>query len=133
LDDFKEVILLDTHVLIWLVREPQKLSRTAAEAIRTSSDGIAVSAMTLWEVAYLAASGRLNVQGTVDAFVERMTSRVAIRPITTQIAVLASQFPPAYPRDPVDKLIGATALSEGIALVTMDKKIRASGALKTIW
>ncbi len=129
------MILLDTHVLIWLANEPAKLSRTATEAIRTSSQtgGLAISAITLWELAWLATHGRLDIAGTAEAFVERITSRTAIRPITVRVAVLANQFPAEYSGDPCDRLIGATALAEGAALVTKDAKIRASKQVKTVW
>lgn len=129
------MILLDTHVLIWLAREPGKLSRNAREAIRTSpeSGGLAVSAITLWEVAWLASHGRLHIHGALDAFVEKISSRTAVLPITTRVATLANQFGPNYPTDPADCLIGATALSEGLTLVTKDRSIRQSGAVRTIW
>jgi PIN domain nuclease of toxin-antitoxin system len=56
-----------------------------------------------------------------------------VKPITAEIAALATQFPDDYPKDPIDRLIGATARAEGIALVTGDEKIRSSPLLKTIW
>jgi PIN domain nuclease of toxin-antitoxin system len=135
LGDYEEVILLDTHALIWLASEPEKLSRKATEAIRNASEtgGIAVSAITLWELAWLATHRRLEIAGTVEAFVERIASRTAIRPITVKVAVLANQFPADYSGDPCDRLIGATAMAEGIPLVTKDAKIRASRQIKTIW
>ncbi len=133
--DYKEVILLDTHALIWLASEPARLSRGARAAIRRSSQagGLAVSAITLWELAWLATHGRLDVLGTVDAFVRKISSRTAIRPITVEIAVLASQLPEDYSGDPCDRLIGATALAEGIALVTKDRNIRSCKQIRTIW
>jgi PIN domain nuclease of toxin-antitoxin system len=129
------MILLDTHVLIWLAKDPTRLSKKASQAIRRAaiSDGIAISAMTVWELAFLAARGRVNPEGTVEAFVQNITARVAIQPITVQIAVIASQFPSNYPADPTDKLIGATALSEGMALVTADRNIQQSGIVRIIW
>jgi PIN domain nuclease of toxin-antitoxin system len=129
------MILLDTHVLIWTLRDPAKLSKPAADAIRTASDdgGLAISAITLWELAWLATHGRLTFSGTVDDFVEKLSSRTAIRPITPRIAVLASQLPSTYSKDPSDRLIGATAISEGIALVTKDRTIRNCKQIKTIW
>jgi PIN domain nuclease of toxin-antitoxin system len=129
------MILLDTHVLIWLASEPSKLSRKAREVIRRASaeTGIAVSAITLWELAWLATHDRLKITGTPEAFVEQIVSRTAIRPITAKIAVLANQLPTNYPGDPCDRLIGATALAEGIALITKDSKIRACKEIKTIW
>ena len=129
------MILLDTHVLIWLASEPSNLSRKASDAIRRASQGtgIAISAITLWELAWLATHDRLEITGTVEAFVENITSRTAIRPVTVKIAVLANQLPIDYPGDPCDRLIGATALAEGIALITKDTRIRACKQIKTIW
>ncbi len=129
------MILLDTHVLIWLASEPAKLSRTAGEAIRAASQngGIAISAITLWELAWLATHGRLDITGTVDAFVEEVSSRAAIRPITVKVAVLSNQLPATNSSDPCDRLIGATALVEGIALITKNRTIRNCKQIKTIW
>lgn len=129
------MILLDTHVLIWLANEPAKLSLKAREAIGTTdqSGGLAISAITLWELAWLATRSRLNITGTVESFVEEITSRTAVLPITSKIAVLANQLPPTYPSDPGDRLIGATALAEGIALVTKDRTIRNYKQIKTVW
>lgn len=131
----EEVILLDTHVLIWLANSPEKLSRKARQAIREASEetGIAISAITLWELAWLATHGRLEISGTVEAFVEKISSRTALRPITVKVAVLADQLAADYSSDPCDRLIGATALAEGMALVTKDAKIRGTKKLKTIW
>jgi PIN domain nuclease of toxin-antitoxin system len=127
--------LLDTHVLIWLANDPDKLSRRASEAIHSArqSGGLAISAITLWELAWLATRGRLDFEGSVEGFVQRISSKIAIRPITPKIAVLANQFPATYSKDPSDRLIGATAMAEGIALVTKDRNIRDCKLIKTIW
>jgi PIN domain nuclease of toxin-antitoxin system len=131
------VILLDTHAVLWLVIEPERLSRRAASAIRRAraGDGIAIADITLLELAVLFERGVVRSQGTLESALLQVIQGAGaiVRPITAQIAALASQFPVDYPRDPADRLIGATARAEGIPLVTRDEKIRHSPWLKTIW
>ncbi len=131
------MILLDTHVLVWLVGQPEKLSKAAASAIRRarSSDGLSIADVTIWELAVLLSRGVLQSGGTVENTLRNLLGRsgVSIKPITPEIAALATQFPIDYPRDPIDRLIGATARAEGLALVTRDEGIRKSPLLKTIW
>jgi len=129
------VILLDTHALVWAVVESRQLSRPALAAIQKArrEDGLAIAAVTLWELAVLVARGRIQAYGTVEASLRLLVEGVTIRPLTAEIAALAAQFPDDYPRDPADRLIGATARAEGLALVTRDEDIRRSPLLKTIW
>ena len=129
------MILLDTHALVWAVGEPRRLSRPAAAAIRKAraEDGVAIAAITLWELAALVARGRIQAYGTVEASVSLLVEGVTIKPLTPEIAALATQFPDDYPRDPADRLIGATARAEAMALITHDEKIRRSPLLKTVW
>ena len=129
------MILLDTHVLVWLTSEPAKLSKHANSAIRRASrgGGIAISAITLWELAWLASHGRLQPTGTVEAYLEEVSSRVAVLPITTRVAALTNLFSTDYSSDPCDRIIGATALAEGITLVTKDEKIRDCKQIQTVW
>ena len=129
------MILLDTHALLWFAADPAKLSTKAREAIRLGYErgGLGISAITLWELAWLATHGRVRLTGTPEAFVETISSRVAVRPITPRIAALANQFPASYPADPCDRLIGATALCESLVLVTKDRNIRDCAEIKTVW
>lgn len=129
------MILLDSHVLIWAVADSKRLSKAAASAIRRArrGDGLAVSAITACEVAWQIASGRIQGYGTVETSLLRFLEGVTMRPITPEIAALAAQFPEDYPRDPADRLIGATARAEGMTLVTRDERIRRSPLLRTVW
>jgi PIN domain nuclease of toxin-antitoxin system len=75
----------------------------------------------------------LRVTGTVETYLEEVSSLVAVRPITTKVAALANQFPADDSSDPCDRLIGATALAEGMVLITKDMKIRNCKQLQTLW
>lgn len=129
------MILLDTHVLVWAVAETRRLSKPALAAIRKGSaeGGLAIAAISLWELAMLLSRGRIQAYGTIDASIRLLTERIIVKPITPEIAALATQFPPDFPQDPADRLIAATAKSEGLTLITRDEKIRMSPLLHTIW
>jgi PIN domain nuclease of toxin-antitoxin system len=129
------MILLDTHVLIWLALEPAKLSKNAKNAIRTArlNGSLAVAGITLWEIAWLAENGRIETTMSVESFVRECASKVTVLPITPEVAARAVSFPDSYPKDPQDRLIGATALVEGIDLITHDGLIKKSGVVPAIW
>lgn len=131
------MILLDTHALVWAVSDPERLSQVASAAILRGrrEGGLGIAAISLWELAVLFARGHLRAPGTVVDSIQLILERsgVEVRPLTPTIAALATQFPDDYPRDPADRLIGATARAEGLVLVTRDKKIRDCRLLRTIW
>ena len=129
------MILLDTHVLVWAAEGSDRLSRSAASAIRRARQhgGLAVSAITVWELAFLLSKGRIRSYGTIEASLRLLLEDVAVLPITPEIAAIAAQFPENYPGDPGDRLIGATARAEGLSLITRDENIRKSPLLKTVW
>jgi len=123
--------------MAWLATEPDRLSRPAASAIRRAraSDGLALADITLWELALLCSRGTLRIYGTVENTIKYMVTEagITLRPITPEIAALSTQFPANYPKDPVDRIIGATARAEGMTLITRDERIRSCPLLKTIW
>lgn len=129
------MILLDTHILVWLALEPQKLSAPAKAAILNARRNslMAIASISLWEIAWLVENGRIDTTLSVESFVRDCSAKVRVISETPEIAARAVSFPVSYPRDPQDRLIGATALVEGIPLVTHDKLIRKSRLIETIW
>lgn len=69
----------------------------------------------------------------MEAYLDEVSSRVSVCPITAKVTALANQFPTDYSGDPCDRIIGATALAEGMILVTKDVKIRECKLLQTLW
>lgn len=130
------MILLDTHIVVWLTIEPRKLPKTTSTLIaeaRTRNTGVAIADKTLWELAMLATLGRIKPVIPLGPYLRRVEEMFAVFPITGTIAERAMQFTSAYPNDPADRLIGATASVQGIPLVTRDSKIIKSGEIKCVW
>jgi PIN domain nuclease of toxin-antitoxin system len=130
------VILVDTHVVVWLAFDQDQISRKARAAIdnaRRNGDGLAISDITLLELATLASKGRIQLDISLESFLQEVEARFVVLPISGRACVRAIGLPAAYPKDPADRIIGATALIEGLSLLTADREIRRSKALQTIW
>ena len=130
------MMLLDTHALIWLISDPQRLSQAARTAIaeaRHRGEELAIASITLFEIVTLAQKGRIGIQMDVATLFDDIEARFSVKPITSRACMKILELPRTYPRDPVDRIIGATALAEGIPLVTADSSIRKAKVVETIW
>lgn len=130
------MILVDTHVVVWLAFDQDQISRKARTAIddaRKDADGLAISDITLWELAILASKGRIRLDISIESFLQEVESRFVVLPINGRACARAMGLPASYPKDPADRMIGATALVEGLLLLTADREIRRSRAVQTIW
>jgi PIN domain nuclease of toxin-antitoxin system len=131
-----QVILVDTHVVAWLAFDQDRISRKARAAIddaRNQGDGLAISDITLLELSTLVNKGRVRLDISLETFLQEVEARFVVLPISGRACVRAMGLPAAYPKDPADRIIAATALVEGLSLLTADSEIRRSKALRTIW
>ena len=131
------MILLDTHVLVWMVSDSSRLSRAAARELRKGEQNgeLAIASITLWELALLYQGGRLRTSGSIESAIRTILerSRVEVIEVTPEIAALTTTFPESYPKDPADRLIGATARALGLTLITQDQRILDSPLIRSIW
>lgn len=111
------------------------MSRLAREAIREARErtGVAVATITLWELAWLAENGRIQISASVESFVRETVARVILKPMTSETAAFAVRLPAAFPKDPADRVITSTAMIEGAPLITADARIRQAKIVETIW
>lgn len=121
------MIVLDTHVLLWWLSNPEKLSSKAAEVIEKSMNdrAIYVSSISAWEIVMLSSRGRLEL--TIDAYDWVASAEslpfVYFVPVNNRIAMKSVRLPDFAYSDPADRIIIATAMSLRATLVTKDRRI----------
>lgn len=130
------MILLDTHVVLWLLVDSERLSSLASEAIqraRITGDKIAYSPISLYEIANAERRKRLHLDVTMQEFIAAIQARLEMVPLTAKVAICAAQLPDPFHGDPMDRIITATAIVEDCVLITCDDRIRQAKACKTLW
>ena len=132
------VILLDTHILVWWVDDDKRrFSRKARRALEQygKRKELLVSSISFFEIATLERRGRLRLKIPIAEWLAnvRRLPEYRLEPLTDDIAERAAQFGDAFPGDPADRLIAATALVRAVPLVTFDEKLRETEYLPTIW
>jgi PIN domain nuclease of toxin-antitoxin system len=131
------MIVMDTHVWIWWVSNPDLLSPEARTLIDKAvmEKKIYISSMSCWEVAMLVAKGRLQLTVEVGDWIRASETLPFIQfvSVTNAIALKAVRLPMKSLIDPIDRIIIATALVLDLVLITKDKKIRKEAPIKTVW
>jgi PIN domain nuclease of toxin-antitoxin system len=127
------VILADTHSWIWWISHRELLSVPARQAFGSETHG--VSPMTFWEVAMHAQRQRIQLDGPTLPWLREAVGRAGtvILDLSMEIAVIAGTLPADRVRDPVDRIIVATAMHHRLPLITKDGDIRAAALVETIW
>jgi PIN domain nuclease of toxin-antitoxin system len=117
-----------------MASEPERVSDNARRAIR-GADELAVSDITWFELAWLAHSGRISISRPLERWLTDLSDQVRSIPLTPRIAAAAAVLDTTFPADPADRIIYATALENGWALITRDERMRShrSDPVITIW
>ena len=132
------MIVIDTHILLWWIGgEQRQLSAAAKRAIDAELDGgtIYISSASAWEIAVLAARGRIGLSAEITDWLATVEAIEAVRfvPLDNEIAVRSVQLGDDFHKDPGDRFIVATSQKLGVPLVTADRQIRAYRQVQTIW
>jgi len=129
------MILLDTHIWVWWVHGDENLSPELAREIQNNETGIiGVSAISCWEVAKLVERGRIELDVSVDEWIQQALGYPGVRllELTPEIAIESTRLPGEFHRDPADQIIVATARIHNCLLVTVDDHIRNYPHVKTL-
>ena len=125
-------LLLDTHALLWFQAGDRRLSRGARAAIEAADAELVISAATAWEMAIKASLDRLELDGTVEQYLqEKIEQGYVMAPISWECAARVEQLP-WHHRDPFDRLLAAHALTERCPIVSRDRVFRKYG-VDVIW
>ena len=122
----QSLIVLDTHILLWFLIEPSRLSEKESEFIEKSinSAQAIITDLTLWEIAMLYAKQRIKVNEPIDIFLNTICKTgIKVCEITPKIAADSVTLPYNFHGDPVDRIIVSTTRVYSASLFTYDEKI----------
>ena len=124
-------LLLDTHIWLWVLGEPKRLSRRVQHELRDTNNELWVSPVSLWEALLLHARGRIRLHGNLGDWAANATMHFREAPLTHEIVIAAQELPLPH-RDPADRFLAATAGVLGLTLVTADDRLLGLGEIATL-
>jgi PIN domain nuclease of toxin-antitoxin system len=124
-------LLLDTHIWIWSVAEPKRLSRRVLHELKDRNNEVWLSPVSTWEVLLLHAKGRIRLHGSAREWVASATAHFREAPLTHEIVAAAHELPLSH-QDPADRFLAATAEVLGLTLVTADHRLLGLGTIATL-
>ena len=130
------MIVLDTHVWIWFISNPEYLSKRAEKAVNVAATDkrILISSISAWELALLVKKERLKLTLEVTDWIAKSESLPFIQfvPVTNSIALKSVNLPLPLHLEPEDCIIIETASSEGELVINKNKKLLCNSPIKTI-
>ncbi len=117
-------LVLDTHIWLWSLSEPGRLSPRVSAALADTGNELWLSSVSVWEFLTLVRKGRLRVAGDADHWLDAALSRAPLReaPVTHAIAIESQRLQLPH-WDPADRFIAATSSLLGATLVTADERL----------
>ena len=117
-------LLLDTHIWLWSLAEPQRLSRRVRAGITRPGNELWLSPISVWELLVLVERGRLKLDDEPRRWVKQALARTPAQEavLTFEVAVRSREIMLAHP-DPADRFLVATAIVHGLTLVTADDSL----------
>lgn len=129
------MILLDTHILVWLAGPREQLSEAALEAIEAENE-LAISMASIQEIAYMAARGRLKADRPIATWIGDALNVHEVRAVAPTVSAslrAGSLDPVTFHGDPADRLIYATAVEHDAQLISADQRLRRLDPARVIW
>lgn len=126
-------LLLDTHIWLWALLEPERLSTPVQQALTAPDTELWLSPISVWEALLLAERGRIQVEGTPAVWVERLLNALPRHEaaLTADVA-LASRAVELSHEDPADRFLAATARVYDLVLVTADERLCSGGGYRVL-
>ncbi len=127
-------LLLDTHIVLWSLSEPQKLNQRIADVLEDEKNVLCVSSITVWEILVLSEKSKISIEtNDLPNFLRKVFRKIPFieLPINNEIAI-QSRLIDLPQKDPADRFIGATALFHDMTLVTEDTLFKQNKKLKIL-
>jgi len=124
-------LLLDTHIWLWALGDPVRLSKRVRAELENRANEVWLSSVSTWEALMLNAKNRIQLPSDLDAWFARATSYTREAPLTHEIAFVAHRLPLPH-KDPADRFLAATAKLLGLVLVTQDPELLGLGDIQTL-
>ena len=126
-------LLLDTHIWIWSLVEPERLSKRVRAALSDAKNEIWLSPISTWEAMILAERGRVQLMLSASEWVEELLRATPAReaPLTHDVAMRSCSLELPH-RDPADRFLAASAIVHNLVLVTADERLLKSKEFETM-
>jgi len=117
-------LLLDTHIWLWALLDPDRLSASVRAALQSGENELWLSPISVWEATLLAERGRVRIETEPQTWVRQLLDAMPRREatVTNDIAIMSRQLTLSH-HDPADRFLAATARAMGLTLVTADERL----------